>query len=213
MVNTGRGITDRFIFFILPYVYNKYIILVKSEKNINIKKKGGGNSLAAQWLGLHASTAGGQDSIPGWELSYHKSHSSAKKKKKRIHGEKENLHGKRKGCGQTTISRGALATALRSSPSPVGNTVSWMEEARAGKLVARGGEGAVPLVRPVQQHAGPLSPERPLVSPLARCRTGEAASQRHSPRTGVPQTQGQGAVVKAPWTRFRKKSACLACPH
>ena len=83
MVNTGRGITDRFIFFILPYVYNKYIILVKSEKNINIKKKGGGNSLAAQWLGLHASTAGGQDSIPGWELSYHKSHSSAKKKKKR----------------------------------------------------------------------------------------------------------------------------------
>ena len=39
MVTTGRGVTDGFIFFILLYIYNKYIILVKSEKNINIKKK------------------------------------------------------------------------------------------------------------------------------------------------------------------------------
>ena len=33
----------------------------------NIKKLLRGNSLAIQWLGLHAFTAEGADSIPGWE--------------------------------------------------------------------------------------------------------------------------------------------------
>lgn len=78
------------------------------------------------------------------ELSYHKPHCAAKKKKReRIHGEKENLHGKKKGCGQTTISEGALATAVRSSPPPAGNTVSRMEEAGAGRTWGReaGGKG------------------------------------------------------------------------
>lgn len=42
VIITAHGITDGFIFFILPYVYNKYIILVKSEKKLTLKKKEGG---------------------------------------------------------------------------------------------------------------------------------------------------------------------------
>ena len=40
-----------------------------------------GTSLAVQWLGLHASTAGGVGSIPGWGLGSHMLRGEAKKKK------------------------------------------------------------------------------------------------------------------------------------
>ena len=47
-----------------------------------------GNSLAAQWLGLHPCTARGQDSIPGWRTkiptSLQMAKSKEKKKKKKI---------------------------------------------------------------------------------------------------------------------------------
>ena len=43
-----------------------------------------GNYLAVQWLGLHASTAGGPGSIPGGELRPRKPRGVAKKKKKRM---------------------------------------------------------------------------------------------------------------------------------
>ena len=43
-----------------------------------------GNSLAVQWLGLHASTAGVTGSIPGWGTKIpHATWQSQKKKKKR----------------------------------------------------------------------------------------------------------------------------------
>ena len=42
-----------------------------------------GNSLVAQWLGLHAPTAGGPGSIPGWGTKIpHAVQRSQKKKKK-----------------------------------------------------------------------------------------------------------------------------------
>ena len=36
-----------------------------------------GNSLVVQWLGLHAFTAKGAGSVPGWELRCHKPRSAA----------------------------------------------------------------------------------------------------------------------------------------
>ena len=49
--------------------WNILVIITRSGmtfKNISIiKKKGGGNSLVVQWLGLHAFTAKDQGSIPG----------------------------------------------------------------------------------------------------------------------------------------------------
>ena len=148
------------------------------------------------------------------ELSYHKPHCAAKKKKREFMGKKKTYMEKGKDVDKLPSPRGlwpqlsGQAHLQRGTWSP-----GWRRPGQggrgAGKLAARGGEGAVPLTPSVQQHAGPLSPERPLVSPLARCRTGEAASQRHSPRTGVLQTQGQGAVVKAPWTHFRKERSAL----
>ena len=49
------------------------------KKKKNKKKKG--NFLAVQWLGLHATTAGGPGSIPGWGTKLHKLSGAAKKKK------------------------------------------------------------------------------------------------------------------------------------
>ena len=50
--------------------WHKYIDYIKATQNstkivISIKKKVFGTSLAVQWLRLHASNAGGTDSIPG----------------------------------------------------------------------------------------------------------------------------------------------------
>ena len=52
-----------------------------------------GNSLTVQWLGLHASTAGGTSSIPGWgnkilQATYH-GQKEKKKKKERKKKEKK----------------------------------------------------------------------------------------------------------------------------
>ena len=38
---------------------------LNNNQKTSLKNKGLGNSLAVQWLGLHASTAGGPGSIPG----------------------------------------------------------------------------------------------------------------------------------------------------
>ena len=46
------------------------------------KKKELGNSLVVQWLGLHASTAGGIGSIPGWETNNLHATRHGKKRKK-----------------------------------------------------------------------------------------------------------------------------------
>ena len=51
-----------------------------SSVHMHLKITHLGNSLVVQWLGLHAFTAGGPGSIPGWELRSHKLGSAAKKK-------------------------------------------------------------------------------------------------------------------------------------
>ena len=54
-----------------------------------------GNSLAVQWLGLHASTAGGMSLIPGWGTKIrHAAWCSQKKKERAIMISKETLENK-----------------------------------------------------------------------------------------------------------------------
>ena len=52
----------------------------------------GGNSLAVQWLGLHASTAGGTSSIPGWGVKTPHATWWPKKKKCSQKGKNFNLY-------------------------------------------------------------------------------------------------------------------------
>ena len=167
---------------------------MKSEKTLILKKRRGEISGSP---GLHASTAGGQDSTPGWgiKLSQAPLCSQKKKREREFMGKKKTYMEKRKDVDKPPSPRGLWPQLSGQAHLQWGTrSPGWRRPGQggrgAGKLAARGGEGAVPLTPSVQQHAGPLSPERPLVSPLARCRTGEAASQRHSPRTGVLQTQG-----------------------
>ena len=48
-------------------------------------KKRAGNSVVVQWLRIHASTAGGTGSIPGWGTKIsHATHSAAKNKNNKI---------------------------------------------------------------------------------------------------------------------------------
>ena len=60
-------------------IYNQeYKVLRKIDKNRLL-----GNSLAVQWLGLHAPTAGGTGSIPSWGTkSPHATEHSQKKEDK-----------------------------------------------------------------------------------------------------------------------------------
>ena len=55
------------------------------------KVKGSWTSLAVQWLGIHASTAGGTGSIPGRGTKILRSGQCSQKKKKKVKGSKQEV--------------------------------------------------------------------------------------------------------------------------
>ena len=52
--------------FILIFLFLIHENLFAPDGHFQMKRRAQGSSLAVQWLGLHASIAGGMGSIPGW---------------------------------------------------------------------------------------------------------------------------------------------------
>ena len=69
--------------------FEEYMLCIsKDQRRSTVQtkvKKQLGNSLGVQWLGLHASTAGGAGLIPGWgtKILHAMRHSRKKRKKKK----------------------------------------------------------------------------------------------------------------------------------
>ena len=71
----------KYIFYIKDFSYFYFTINLVLHKQA-FRNQSLGNSLAVQWLGLHALTAEGTDSVPGWGTKIPQAAVQPKEKKK-----------------------------------------------------------------------------------------------------------------------------------